>query len=54
LSTIDYWDGEVAWIDEAALLSLAGVVVAWLSLAGASMMTVLVDVAVKPDWSVAT
>lgn len=35
-------------------LSLAGVVVAWLSFAGASTMTVRVDVVVRPDWSVAT
>jgi sterol desaturase/sphingolipid hydroxylase (fatty acid hydroxylase superfamily) len=33
-------------------LSLAGVLVAWLSFAGASMMTVRVDVAVRPFWSV--
>jgi len=35
-------------------LSLAGVLVAWLSFAGASMMTVRVLVEVRPDWSVAT
>jgi hypothetical protein len=35
-------------------LSLAGVLVAWLSFAGAWMITVLVDVAVRPSWSVAT
>ena len=36
------------------VLSFAGVLVAWLSFAGASMMTVLVLVEVRPFWSVAT
>jgi hypothetical protein len=36
------------------VLSFADVLAAWLSFAGASMMTVLVLVEVRPFWSVAT
>jgi len=35
-------------------LSLAGVLVAWLSFAGASTMTILVLVEIRPVWSVTT
>jgi branched-subunit amino acid transport protein len=45
---------EVAELVGGGELSLAGVVVDWLSFAGVSIMTVLVLVEVRPFWSVAT
>jgi hypothetical protein len=52
----DYWELELAVVladESGGVLSLAGVLEAWLSLA-AWMMTVLVLVEVRPFWSVVT